>query len=77
MNVYYQALIIGGKETKVNEYPWAALLLLRSSRTNRTSRCGGSLISNRHVLTAAQCLSESEVYDITVVLGEIKMIFKE
>ena len=81
MNVYYQALIIGGKEAKVNEYPWAALLLLRSSRTNRTSRCGGSLISNRHVLTAAHCIKDfslpGQVIDVwddtTVVLGEIEI----
>ena len=65
----------------MNEFPWAALLLLRSSETNQTSRCGGSLISDRHVLTAASCLRDTSdngeinfVYDdITIVLGEIKI----
>ena len=65
----------------MNEFPWAALLLLRSSETNQTSRCGGSLISDRHLLTAGHCLRETadngeinDVYDdITLVLGEIEL----
>ena len=73
-----QTLSVGGEEAEVSEFPWAALLQLRSSETNKTSRCGGSLISDRHVLTAGHCLRETakngeieDVYDdITVVLGK-------
>ena len=72
---------VGGEEAEVNEFPWAALLLLRSSETNETDRCGGTLISDRHVLTAGHCLRKlsdrGEVNfvwdDITVVLGEIEI----
>ena len=77
----YKLASIGGEEADVNEFPWAALLELRSSETNRESRCGGSLISDRHVLTAGHCLKEfsnkgdiKDLWDdITVVLGEIEM----
>ena len=82
-NQHFQPVIVGGEEAEVSEFPWAALLLLRSSETNQTSRCGGSLISNKHVITAGHCLRQSatngeitDVYDdITVVLGEIDAMF--
>ena len=68
----------------MTEFPWTALLVLRSKETQKTNRCGGSLISDRHVLTAGHCLREfsldgdiTDVYDdITVVLGEIEMSAK-
>lgn len=44
--------IVGGQETKVNQYPWMALL----TYGNRFY-CGGSLINDRYVLTAAHCVS--------------------
>jgi len=39
--------IIGGVDVDINEYPWFVM-------TNDTS-CAGSLISSKHVLTAAHC----------------------
>ena len=80
----YQALIIGGQEADLNEFPWTALLHLRSSETNRTSTCGGSLISDRHVLTAGHCIKDykndgdiNDVWDdTTVVLGEMEIFQK-
>jgi secreted trypsin-like serine protease len=49
--------IVGGRTADPQEWPWMAALL----RDGTTQYCGGVLISDRHVLTAAHCVQE---YDI-------------
>ncbi|CAL4190386.1 unnamed protein product, partial [Meganyctiphanes norvegica] len=44
--------IVGGQTTEVNEYPWQVALV---SRGSSGVFCGGSLINDRWVLTAAHC----------------------
>ncbi|CAH2230283.1 jg20031 [Pararge aegeria aegeria] len=43
--------VFGGNETAIDQYPWLALL-----QYTRPQLCGGSLISNKYVLTAAHCI---------------------
>jgi len=57
---------VGGVETEKNEYPWQVGLL--SSRFSSTPFCGGTLISNTEVLTAAHCTEGGGTN--YVVLGE-------
>lgn len=47
--------IVGGTATYPNEFPWQAFLRVEMS-TGSIGFCGGSLISNRWILTAAHCL---------------------
>ncbi|XP_047471146.1 venom serine protease 34-like [Penaeus chinensis] len=57
--------IVGGEEATPGEYPWQALLDF-----GRGVICGGSLIKNAWVLTAAHCFEETGATSVTVVLGE-------
>jgi len=59
--------IVGGQETEVNEYPWQVGLV---SANGKQPWCGGTLISDRHVLTAAHCTAGSNADSIAVIVGE-------
>ncbi|XP_072946557.1 phenoloxidase-activating enzyme-like isoform X1 [Epargyreus clarus] len=47
--------IVGGNKSGIAEFPWLALLEYEPNEF----MCGGSLISHRHVLTAAHCFRRS------------------
>ncbi|XP_011049282.1 PREDICTED: chymotrypsin-1-like [Acromyrmex echinatior] len=56
--------IVGGKLANEGQFPYQASL-----RLNNNHFCGGSVISKRHILTAAHCMSGLDNAVITVVLG--------
>jgi secreted trypsin-like serine protease len=47
--------IVGGVETAPNEFPWQALLQVEMENGDTSRFCGGSLISERWILTSAGC----------------------
>jgi secreted trypsin-like serine protease len=50
--------IVGGSDTKSGQFPWLAYINIEGS--GGISVCGGSLISHRHILTAAHCITEGK-----------------
>ncbi|CRL00605.1 CLUMA_CG013865, isoform A [Clunio marinus] len=59
--------VVGGVPAKKGEWPWMALVGYTSSIGEVSFKCGGSIITKRHILTAAHCIRK----DLTTVrLGE-------
>ncbi|XP_056392704.1 serine protease 33-like [Hyla sarda] len=57
--------IVGGADAAIEEWPWQVTLQIEGF-----GQCGGSLITNSWVLTAAHCFQQSEnISDYTVYLG--------
>ncbi|CAL4122433.1 unnamed protein product, partial [Meganyctiphanes norvegica] len=59
--------IVGGVPTEVNEYPWMVALAWYSSSTS--AFCGGSIIDEEYVLTAAHCAAVMDGSEV-VIIGE-------
>ncbi|KAJ6643474.1 Venom serine protease Bi-VSP [Pseudolycoriella hygida] len=59
--------IVGGTPAKLGAWPWMALIGYTDNEGDLTWRCGGSLITAKHVLTAYHCLKSTLT---TVRLGE-------
>ncbi|XP_058116351.1 venom protease-like [Anopheles ziemanni] len=51
--------IVGGVPAALNGWPWMALIGYEDQLGDVDFRCGGSLITDRHVLSAAHCILSS------------------
>ena len=62
--------IAGGNDTDPGDWPWMARLLYnKTDEAEGTTHCGGTLITGRHVVTAAHCIKE-DYTPVAVALGD-------
>ncbi|GLV44676.1 uncharacterized protein CBL_20587 [Carabus blaptoides fortunei] len=57
--------IIGGKEAHFAQFPWQAHIRIAAYQ------CGGVLVSQQYVATAAHCIIRARLSEIVVYLGEL------
>ena len=60
--------IVGGQNAQPGEWPWQVALLKGSFPF-----CGGSLVSNQYIITAAHCVTAADWDRVTIRVGEHHM----
>ena len=63
--------IVGGSQSSASEFPWMAHLDI-FFWSKDAAECGGTLISNRWVLTAAHCLYGAVEVNVTLGVDDIR-----
>lgn len=65
--------IISGERAQVQEFPFQVALGYKSLDGNVTFDCGGSIIANNIILTAAHCANKRDTLPVTVRLGRVSL----
>uniref|UniRef100_A0A1B6K003 Peptidase S1 domain-containing protein n=1 Tax=Homalodisca liturata TaxID=320908 RepID=A0A1B6K003_9HEMI len=66
----FSTRVFGGYNAQLGQYPWMAQLVVVNARDHGHA-CGGSIISNKYILTAAHCFEVP--YALIVKLGELEL----
>lgn len=70
-------LVVGGVDAKPGEFPHMAVLGYPDFNGDLSFKCGGSLISELFVLTAAHCSKADRTSPSTIRLGELNLKVKD
>ncbi|XP_065357948.1 serine proteinase stubble [Calliphora vicina] len=61
-----QERIVGGTNASPHEFPWITVLFKSGKQF-----CGGSLITNNHILTAAHCVARMTSWDVAALTAHL------
>lgn len=71
-NIEVKPRIHGGEDAKTGEFPHSVrILIFDSSQGKFRPYCSGSIIGERHVVTAKHCFNGTEPTDLQVIVGEL------
>lgn len=60
--------IVGGEDTIIQMWPWQ-VMLVKLHQGLAQFKCGGTLITERHILTAAHCFTAASRYSSLIILS--------
>ncbi|XP_068134765.1 plasma kallikrein-like [Hyperolius riggenbachi] len=66
-----QSRIVGGTNSSQGEWPWQVSMHFRTSSVSSRHVCGGSIISNQWIVTAAHCVFQRDIPRVWIVYGGI------
>ncbi len=70
------AAIIGGETTTLNQLPFFARIILHKTGENQFANiCGGSIVNDRFILTAAHCV-QSDVFSGRWSVNDLRVLVK-
>lgn len=75
--LFTQSIIIGGENAKAGEFPHMAAIGYKNLNNEIDFKCGGSLISEQHVITAAHCSYSDRMKPSLVRLGDVNLKLRE
>lgn len=62
-----RSMIVGGVEARAHEFPWQVSIRRKSTDSHF---CGGSIINERWIITAAHCMAGETPAIVSVVIGD-------
>ncbi|KAJ8925737.1 hypothetical protein NQ315_009585 [Exocentrus adspersus] len=65
--------ITGGENATLKEFPWMALLLYRKGE-RLVPNCGGSILNENYILTAAHCVVDTPSPFVGIRVGEYSLL---
>jgi transmembrane serine protease 9 len=59
--------IMGGTEATPNEFPWMVHFLIYNYTSEKYFTCGGTLVSDIHILTSSYCFFDANMFTVNIV----------
>lgn len=75
--LFTQGIVIGGENARSGEFPHMVAIGYKNLNNQINFKCGGSLISEQHVVTAAHCDNADRIAPSIVRLGDLNLKIKE
>lgn len=70
-NAFRLKRIVGGTVLTENKYPWIVAIL--DTHHNNKLICGGTIVTQQHVLTAGHCVFKRKPNEIAVKIGSVRL----